>query len=244
MFRGGIVGLLGTNGSGKSTLLKAVLDLVPRRGGAITLDGEPIDDVGGRIAFYAPAQRGRLGLPITVEEVVVLGRQAGRGLLWRPGRSDWQIGRDALERLGISELRRRQIGELSGGQQQRVFLARALAQEGDVLLLDEPLTGVDAQTQGVVLELVANLRRDGQAIVMTTHDLVQAAELCDRVYLLNGRVVASGVPAHVLTPRALVETCGGREVLRVIEGVGLVGLPHGAGADSHAHHEAETRSAR
>src|SRR5205823_2130264 len=112
------------------------------------------------------------------------------------------------------------------------------------LLLDEPLTGVDAQTQAVVLELIADLRRQGQAILLATHDLAQASELCDRVCLLNGRVVASGAPSEVLTPRALVETYGGREVLRVVEGVGLVGLPHGAGPDTDAHHEAESRLRR
>ena len=234
---GEIVGLLGPNGSGKTTLLKAMLGLVPLVSGSVTLDGEPLDRSKRPLIAYVP-QRNEVDwdFPITVEEVVVLGRQGQRGLFRGPGRADWQKARDALTRLDITDLRHRPIGELSGGQQQRVFLARALAQEGQLWLLDEPLTGVDVQTQAVVLELIAELRQQGKAILMTTHDLAQAAELCDRVCLLNQRVIADGPPQEVLTPRTLMEAYGGSEVLRISEGGEVVGLPHGAGAGSTHDH--------
>jgi anchored repeat-type ABC transporter ATP-binding subunit len=237
---GEIVGLLGPNGSGKSTLLKSILGLIPAASGTIRLDGQPLDRKRRSQIAYTP-QRNEVDwtFPITVEEVAVLGRQGRRGLFGRPDRDDWRIARAALDRLSLSDLRRRPIGELSGGQQQRVFLARALAQEGSILLLDEPLTGVDAQTQAVVLDLITDLRRQGTGVLMTTHDLVQAAQVCDRVSLLNRRVIASGPPDEVLEPRVLMETYGGSEMLRVVDGVGLVGLPHGAGPESDHEHEDE-----
>jgi ABC-type Mn2+/Zn2+ transport system ATPase subunit len=241
---GEIVGLLGPNGSGKSTLLKAVLGLVPRVRGEVTLDGEPLDRAARRRVAYTP-QRSEVdwAFPITVEEVVLLGRQGRLGLFGRPGRHDRGVARAALERLGMAEHRRAQIGELSGGQQQRVFLARALAQEGDVLLLDEPLTGVDANTQLVLIELLHELRRDGQSIVVATHDLPEAAALCDRLCMLNGRVVAFGPPEAVLTQSTLAETYGSAGLINVAaveaeaEAIARrpVALPHGAGP-AHDHH--------
>jgi len=234
--KGEIVGLLGPNGAGKSTLLKAVLGLAPKESGSITLDGAPVDRQSrARIAYAPQSTEVDWTFPITVEEVVVLGRQARHGLFGGPNRADWRIAREALDRLGMAAMQRRQIGELSGGARQRAFLARAIAQEGDLLLLDEPLTGVDAQTQAVVLDVIDELRRQGRTILVTTHDLVRAAELCDCVCLLNTRVVASGAPGEVLTPRMLLETYGGGEVLRLVDNTEFVGLPHGAGREPHIH---------
>jgi len=234
--KGEIVGLLGPNGAGKSTLLKAVLGLAPKESGSITLDGAPVDRRSrARIAYAPQSTEVDWTFPITVEEVVVLGRQARHGLFGGPNRADWRIAREALDRLGLAAMQRRQIGELSGGERQRAFLARAIAQEGDLLLLDEPLTGVDAQTQAVVLDVIDELRRQGRTILVTTHDLVRAAELCDCVCLLNTRVVASGAPGEVLTPRMLLETYGGGEVLRLVDNTEVVGLPHGAGREPHIH---------
>jgi ABC-type Mn2+/Zn2+ transport system ATPase subunit len=208
--RGEIVGLVGPNGAGKTTLLKAVLGLAATESGSITLDGDPVDrKQRARIAYTPQSNEVDWTFPITVEEVVVLGRQGRRGLLGGPRPTDWAIARTALDRLGIGAFRRRQIGDLSGGERQRVFLARALAQEADVLLLDEPLTGVDAQTQAVVLGVIEELRNKGRVILITTHDLPRAAELCDCVCLLNTRVVATGSPRDVLTPRTLLEAYGG-----------------------------------
>ncbi|MPZ15303.1 MAG: ATP-binding cassette domain-containing protein [Chloroflexi bacterium] len=227
--RGQVVGLLGPNGSGKSTLLKAVLGLTRMQNGRITLDGAPLDRrARARIAYTPQRNEVDWSFPITVEEVVVLGRQGLRGLFGRPHRSDWRIAWEALDQLGIGELRRRQIGELSAGQQQRVFIARALAQDGDVLLLDEPLTGVDAQTQTIVLHMLTELRRRGRAVLVTTHDLTLAGEICDCVCLLNTRVIALGAPAHVLTPRALLETFGGDGAVRLLEGMAEIDPPDAA----------------
>ena len=231
---GEVVGLIGPNGAGKSTLLKAVLGLVPIVGGAITLGGAPVDrKLRARIAYTPQSNEVDWTFPISVEEVVVLGRQGRHGLFGRPGRGDWEIARSALARLGMADLRRQQIGALSGGERQRVFLARAIAQEGAVLLLDEPLTGVDATTQAAVLETIGALRAERRAVLLTTHDLPRAAALCDRVYLLNRRVVASGPPAEAFTASALMETYGGGEVLRLVDGGAVVGLPHGAGPEAH-----------
>jgi ABC-type Mn2+/Zn2+ transport system ATPase subunit len=230
---GQIVGLLGPNGCGKSTLLKAIVGLVPRLRGEIRLDEAPLDRASlARVAYVPQRNEVDWSFPITVEEVVLLGRQGRLGLFGRPGPADRRAASEALERLGMDGARRAQIGELSGGQQQRVFLARALAQQGEVLLLDEPLTGVDTTTQEVVLQLLADLRRAGQVIVMATHDLAQAAETCDRLCLLNGRVVAFGPPAEALTAEHLAATYGGGGVLRLpgADGALVIALPHGAGA--------------
>jgi ABC-type Mn2+/Zn2+ transport system ATPase subunit len=165
---------------------------------------------------------------------VLLGRQGRLGLFGRPSREDRQAALTALERLDMLPHRKEQIGELSGGQQQRVFLARALAQGGDVLLLDEPLTGVDEVTQITVLELLRDLRSNGQAILLTTHDLQQAAAICDRLCLLNVRVTAFGTPDQVLTKDALVATYGGPGSAWVLddpahEFSGRRGAAHGTG---------------
>ncbi|MBI4492903.1 MAG: metal ABC transporter ATP-binding protein [Chloroflexi bacterium] len=245
---GEILGLLGPNGAGKSTLLKAIVGLVPRAGGSIGLDGMPLGRGGApstRLAYVPQRHEVDWDFPLTVEDVVLLGRQGRLGLLGRPGKADRQAAHAALERLGMGPQRRALIGELSGGQQQRVFLARALAQEGDVLLLDEPLTGVDATTQAIVLDLLADLRSRGLATVLATHDLAEAARVCDRLCLLNGRVMAFGPPHEVLTTDALVRTYGssgiglnrdlGEEVTRATLGPAL---PHDAGPAGHPEHEA------
>ena len=206
--RGQIVGLLGANGSGKSTLLKSVLGLVPRAAGGVTLDGQPLREprVKMRVA-YVP-QRGEVdwSFPINVEEVVLLGCQGRLGLCGRPSAADRAAANVALDRLDIACLRRTQIGELSGGQQQRVFLARALAQHADTLLLDEPLTGLDVGTQAVVLCLLDELRAGGQSIIIATHDLAEAEQLCDQLCLIQRRVIAFGPPADVLSAQSLAQT--------------------------------------
>ncbi len=208
--RGELLGLLGPNGSGKSTLLKGIMGLVGKVAGEVTLDGRSLDrTMRARVAYTPQRSDVDWNFPITVEDVVLLGRQGRLGLFGRPDATDRRIALDALERLGMAENRRAQISELSGGQQQRVFLARSIAQGGDVMLLDEPLTGVDESTQAVILNLLADLRGSRQVLVMATHDLAQAAEVCDRLCLLNGRVVALGRPQQVLTPQALAQAWGG-----------------------------------
>jgi ABC-type Mn2+/Zn2+ transport system ATPase subunit len=208
--RGQIVGLLGPNGSGKSTLLKSVLGLAPRISGDVSLDGHPLvgPRMKARVAYVPQRSDVDWGFPINVEEVVLLGCQGRLGLCGRPGKAERAAALAALERMHMSSFRRSQIGELSGGQQQRVFLARALAQGGDTLLLDEPLTGLDATTQAVVLGLLDELRCDGQSIVIATHDVAEASQLCDELCLIRRRVIGFGPPGEVLTAPMLLETYG------------------------------------
>jgi ABC-type Mn2+/Zn2+ transport system ATPase subunit len=202
-----------------------VVGLVPRTGGEVLLDGRPLAgrEARSRVAYVPQRNDVDWDFPISVEDVVLLGRQGRLGLWGRPGRADRQAAREALERLGMDGLRRAQIGELSGGQQQRVFLARALAQDGDVLLLDEPLTGVDTATQEVVVDLLHTLRAAGQAILVCTHDLPQAARVCDQLCLLNRVVTAFGPPSEILDAETLVRTYGGSGL------VGHLPVPHGGG---------------
>ena len=183
-----IVGLLGPNGSGKSTLLKSIVGLVPKTSGRVSLDG--VDLQGGRskarVAYVPQRSDVDWGFPINVEDVVLLGCQGRLGLYRRAGPAERAAAWAALERVEMSSHRHAQIGELSGGQQQRVFLARALAQGGDALLLDEPLTGLDRRTRELLLGVLDELRRGGHAIMLTTHDPFQAEHLCDVCYMLDG----------------------------------------------------------
>jgi ABC-type Mn2+/Zn2+ transport system ATPase subunit len=185
--RGQIVALMGPNGSGKSTLLKSIVGLVPRTRGEVSLDGTLLEgrDARWRVAYVPQSNDVDWGFPINVEDVVLLGCQGRLGLFGRPGRAERAAAGAALERMEMRTYRKTQIGELSGGQRQRVFLARALAQGGDTLLLDEPLTGLDPRTRSLVLGLLDELRGDGQTIVMATHDVAEASRLCDCVCRLD-----------------------------------------------------------
>jgi ABC-type Mn2+/Zn2+ transport system ATPase subunit len=180
-------------------------------------DGEAIDTrrAKARVAYVPQRNEVDWDFPISVEEVVLLGRQGRLGLLGRPGPAQRAAAAAALERMNMTDFRRAQIGELSGGQQQRVFLARALAQGGDTLLLEEPLCGVDSVTQQVVVDLMDELRRAGHSIVIATHDLPQAAHVCDEVCLLCTRMVAFGQPNAVLNERNLATTYGGHALLQL-----------------------------
>jgi manganese/zinc/iron transport system ATP- binding protein len=204
------VAIVGPNGAGKSTLIKAVVGLVPLDSGEIRIEGEPIERVRQRVA-YVP-QRGVVDwdFPVLVRDVVMMGRYGRLGWLRWPGRRDRAIVADALERMGMSEYSERQIGQLSGGQQQRVFLARALAQEADVLLLDEPFVGVDAATEEAIFGLLDAARGEGKTVVVVNHDLASVARNFDLVLLINGRVVACGPPQQTMRPELLQRTYGGR----------------------------------
>ncbi|MGH7459358.1 MAG: metal ABC transporter ATP-binding protein [Longimicrobiaceae bacterium] len=207
---GARVAVVGPNGAGKSTLVKAVLGLVEPDAGRILVHGQPIDRVRQRVA-YVP-QRGSVDwdFPVLVRDVVLMGRYGHLGWLRRPGREDRKASAGALERMGIPELSARQIGELSGGQQQRVFLARALAQEADVLLMDEPFVGVDAATEEAIFGLLDTARDEGKTVVVVNHDLGAVRRHFDRVVLLNGRLVAYGPPSEALNPELVRSTYGGR----------------------------------
>lgn len=214
---GTLVGVIGPNGSGKSTLLKAILGLAPVSTGTVLLDGRPVSEQRGRLAYVPQREAVDWSFPVSAEQVVMMGRYPGVGWLRIPGVQDRAAVRDALERVALAELGGAQVGALSGGQQQRVFLARALVQEASVLLLDEPMTGVDQTTEQLIVDLLRELRDGGTTILHATHDLESAADISDQLCFVNRRVVAFGPPAETFTPPILHATFGG-ELLIVHEG--------------------------
>lgn len=188
--RGTRVALVGANGAGKSSLLKAIAGLLPASGGTLRIYGNAVGACHHRVA-YLP-QRGEMDwrFPISVERLVLTGRYVHLGWFRRPRARDYQITRAVMERLGLSDLAGRQIGRLSGGQQQRVLVARALAQEADLLLLDEPLNAVDATTRAALHDVFQDLHREGKTVLVATHDLGRiASEFDAAVYLSAGRQV-------------------------------------------------------
>lgn len=204
--RGSMLGVVGPNGGGKSTLVKALLGLVPESGGKIELLGRRVDRASRRLVGYVP-QREEVNwnFPLSVLDVVLMGRVPALGLLRRHGELDRRLARESLETVGMDHHAGTRIRELSGGQQQRVFLARALAQEAEMLLLDEPVSGVDAPTQHEIFDLLRRLQAAGKTIVVTTHDLSCVAERFDLALLLNRRAVALGQPSEVFTKELLDE---------------------------------------
>ena len=230
---GRLVGVIGPNGSGKSTLLRSVLGLVPLRHGSVTLDGRPVDR--HRVAYVPQRELVDWSFPISAEQVVMMGRYPRIGPVAPARTVDRAAVRDGLERVGMAELADRQIGALSGGQQQRVFLARALVQEADVLLLDEPMTGVDRGTEQAITTLMRELRDAGTTVIYATHDLEAAADVSDLLCFVNGRVVAYGPPAATFTPETLHATFGGE--LMIVD-AGDHAHVHGGGhhgVHSHRH---------
>jgi ABC-type Mn2+/Zn2+ transport system ATPase subunit len=204
-----LIGLLGPNGAGKSTLLKAILGMVAFSG-QVTVVGRPATQSRDRLAYVPQKEDVRWDFPVTVEDVVMMGRYRHIGWLRRPSRQDKELVMTSLEMVGMADFKRRQISQLSGGQQQRVFVARALAQQGDIILLDEPLTGIDSTSQEVILNLLLRLRDEGKLIIMATHDLPTAAQICNASALINRRVVAFGPGRTVFQPELLAEAFGGK----------------------------------
>jgi len=220
---GRLVGVIGPNGSGKSTLIKAILGFVRPDVGDVRLFGEPADRAKGRVA-YVP-QRGAVDwdFPITVAEVARMGRY-GHVPWWRElSAKDKQIAHESLELVRIADLAHRQIGQLSGGQQQRVFMARAMAQGADILLLDEPFAGVDAATERAILAVLEQTKAAGRTLLVVHHDLASAAEYFDTLILLRQRMYACGPPDAVLDPELLSEVYEGK--LRVFRDRASRGQP-------------------
>lgn len=207
---GQLVGVIGPNGSGKSTLVKSILGFVRPDLGQVKIFGEPAEKAVGRVA-YVP-QRGAVDwdFPVTVREVALMGRY-GKIPWWRePSVDDVQAADEALEMVRMAEFRDRQIGQLSGGQQQRVFMARAMAQGADILLLDEPFAGVDAATERAILDVLKRTKDSGRTLVVVHHDLTTAAEYFDSLVLIKQRLYAFGPPRAVLHPDLLSEVYEGR----------------------------------
>ena len=211
--RGSAVAIVGPNGSGKSTLLKVLLGLLDPWSGTVVVLGRPPKDARRRIGYVPQTDVGDWRFPATVGEVVMMGRYRRLGLFRRPGAADRAAVRAALERVGMADRSDDQVGELSGGQRQRVFLARALVQEPELLLLDEPLAGVDALTEHDIYGLLGDLRERGVTILFTTHNLASVADYFDLALFLNRRLVAFGPPARVFTEENLRAAYGERMAL-------------------------------
>ena len=207
---GAVTALIGPNGSGKSTVLSAIARLVRPAAGTLEVLGEP-EPASARVALVAQATPDNALLPLTVREVVAMGRWAHLGLLGRARAADRAAVDAALARMELTDLARRQLRGLSGGQRQRALVAQGLAQEADLLLLDEPVTGLDLVSRQRILDAVAAERAAGRTVVMATHDL-REARAADHVVLLATRVVAAGPPGDVLTDAALSEAYGDRLV--------------------------------
>lgn len=225
---GAVTSLVGPNGAGKSSLLNAIVGLLPVESGTLSVLGGSPDEVRRHVAYVMQSAKVNEQLPVTVREVVSMGRFALRGTFGRMTAEDHRIVDESIDRLELGDLTGRHLAELSGGQRQRVFVAQGLAQAGDILLLDEPVTGLDLVSRQRILDVVDEERAAGRTIVMTTHDLSEAAET-DHVLLLAGRVVASGTATEVLTASNLAEAYGGR-LLRLADGMVLIDDPH-----HHAH---------
>ncbi|HWK68057.1 MAG TPA: manganese/iron ABC transporter ATP-binding protein [Rhizobiaceae bacterium] len=209
--RGSITALVGVNGSGKSTLFKAIMGFVPLASGSVSMFGAPAAQALKRnaVAYVPQSEDVDWNFPVLVEDVVMMGRYGHMNFMRIPRAVDREKVDAALERVGMGPYRRRQIGELSGGQKKRVFLARALAQEGEIILLDEPFTGVDVKTEDAITTLLRSLRDEGRIMLVSTHNLGSVPQFCDRAVLINRTVLAEGPTADVFTQANLEKAFGG-----------------------------------
>ncbi|MBW4666046.1 MAG: metal ABC transporter ATP-binding protein [Cyanomargarita calcarea GSE-NOS-MK-12-04C] len=208
---GSICGLVGMNGAGKSTLFKAIMGFVKPVTGRVLINGLPIRMVqkNNLVAYVPQSEEVDWDFPVSVDDVVMMGRYGYMNILRIPRPIDKRIVRESLERVQMWDMRNRQIGELSGGQKKRIFFARALAQEGKVLLLDEPFTGVDITTEKTLINLLLELRERGHTILISTHDLASITTFCDQVILINRTILAYGNTSEVFTEENLSRTFGG-----------------------------------
>lgn len=206
--RGTLCAIVGPNGAGKSTLLKAALGIVPRDSGHVAVHGRPLDDARSEVAFVPQASGVDWDFPTSVREVVEMGRYRDAGWFRRLRRIDREVVARSLDHVGMTPFADRPIGQLSGGQRQRVFLARALAQEASLLVMDEPFAGVDARTEDAILDLLTRLRDGGSTVVIVHHDLETVRERFDNAVVLNVRVVASGPVEEALTDATIAQAYG------------------------------------
>lgn len=209
--QGTVTALVGVNGAGKSTLFKAIMGFVPVAKGEIRLLGLPVKEALKRnlVAYVPQSEEVDWSFPVLVEDVVMMGRYGHMGFLRRPRPADHAAVEAALMRVNMLDFRHRQIGELSGGQKKRVFLARALAQDGRVILLDEPFTSVDVKTEEQIIALLRELRAEGRVMLVSTHNLGSVPEFCDRVVLVKGTVLGFGPTATTFTRENLERAFGG-----------------------------------
>ena len=205
-----LVAIVGPNGAGKSTLIKGIMGLLEPSSGYVLIYGKPLQKQRKKIAYVPQRESVDWDFPINVLDLVLMGRYSHLKLFRRPGKEDLRIARESLEKVGMLAYEKRQISQLSGGQQQRVFLARALAQEAEIYLMDEPFSGVDAATETAILDLLRELRSTGKSVLVVHHDLQTVSEYFDWVMMLNLRMVAYGPKEEVFTDENLQKTYGGQ----------------------------------
>lgn len=218
---GAMSAIVGPNGAGKSTFLKAALGLIPRVSGEVTVFGRDVARTRDRVAYVPQRASVDWDFPTTALDVVLMGLYGQMGLWRRISSAQKTRARACLDRVGMADFATRQIGQLSGGQQQRVFLARALAQDADLFLLDEPFAGVDAATEAAIIDVLKSLKAEGRSVIAVHHDLSTVTAYFDHVMLVNLRQIAQGPVAEAFTAETLSETYGGRLGALQIEGLAL-----------------------
>ena len=241
---GSLVAIFGPNGGGKSTLIKLIADLIQPWSGSVEVLGEPAGRAAQRIAYVPQAELVDWSFPVSVWDVAMMGRYPRLGPWRRPGPADRDAVAAALERVGMGKLRSSQIGSLSGGQRRRAFLARAIAAEPDLYLLDEPVTGVDVTTQEDLMALLASETSGGRTAIATTHDLAAAAEHFSTVVALNQRVIAVGPSSLILDPDVLSRTYGGHLLVLGNQALVMDDAHHhdsASGGEQHFHERPERR---
>jgi manganese/iron transport system ATP-binding protein len=209
--QGTITALVGVNGSGKSTLFKSIMGFVSLAAGSVEILGMPVKKAlkSNQVAYVPQSEEIDWNFPVLVKDVVMMGRYGHMNIFRHAKQKDHQMVEMALSRVGMESFRERQIGELSGGQKKRVFLARALAQESQIVLLDEPFTGVDVKTEEQIMALLREMRSEGKVILVSTHNLGSVPEFCDRAVLINRTILASGTTKSVFTQENLQLAFGG-----------------------------------
>lgn len=210
---GKLIGIIGPNGAGKSTLIKAIQNLVPRVSGRIQFYGKPFEEQRDLLGYVPQRESVDWDFPVNALDVVLMGRYRKVGWFRRISREHKRVALNALDQLGMADFAHRQISQLSGGQQQRVFLARALAQEAQIYMMDEPLAGVDVATEETIFNILKTLRNNGKTVLVVHHDLQTVKRYFDYVVLLNMRVVAHGPTQRVFTEANLQKTYGGKLTL-------------------------------
>ncbi|HEV7300037.1 MAG TPA: metal ABC transporter ATP-binding protein [Tepidisphaeraceae bacterium] len=237
--QGNLVGIIGPNGAGKSTLIKAIMGLLPTSSGWVQVMGQPIGAMRHRVAYVPQRESVDWTFPVTVLDVVLMGRYGTVPWFRRIGKTDKDRARQALDKVGMLPFATRQISNLSGGQQQRVFLARALVQDSDIYLMDEPFAGVDAATESAIVKLLQDLRAAGKTVLVVNHDLQTAQQYFDMLILLNMRLVAFGPIADVFTPELLQKTFGGRLTILADVAEAVARAERGIGPPRRPHKEVE-----
>lgn len=207
---GKLVGIIGPNGAGKSTLLKALLNLIPKDKGEVQIYGKSFIELRKSVAYVPQRSNIDWDFPITVLDTVLLGTYPKLGLFKRPKKSEKEWALQCLQRVGIAEFSKRQIGELSGGQQQRVFLARALAQESEMLFLDEPFVGIDVSSEETIITILKELKNSGKTILVVHHDLSKVSDYFDQLVLLNKELIGFGDINQVLNAEVLAKAYSGQ----------------------------------